>query len=381
MNCPIIIKRGPDLNQTLSGIQFDKFGSRLHQTIHICDNWVEGFRWAKEHQYTLTLFVNSGTIITDWLKFESLLNNYPHEGLLAHLIWHPSERLYIDDQCWFMNIQYFEPEDLFVECVNHPIPIRSNQNLHDDYTPLWVKPNLKEETQYNVNKFGQGLIARQLSNNRSIVNWNNELRDLKLFLYNKPLDLTKFQDYKDIAENQLWVFNNEPITINNKEKLVSPGSGLSWMLNIIDPITKSIQIVDISRTQIKFCQELWNTWNGINYGEFVWNFIEQNKLVHYELDNPTLTPLERLKLKSQTKFIKYVDTTFNNTVNHEFKHQWQLAQKTKTVNFYNDNLINWVINNDVSMYDHIWCSNILNYKWTLMHTTVEQYRKFQSKIK
>jgi hypothetical protein len=153
------------------------------------------------------------------------------------------------------------------------------------------------------------------------------------------------------------------------------------MLNVVDPATKQIQLVDISRIQIEFTQALWTTWNGDNYGEFVWNFIDVNTLTHYELDNPKLTPLERLKLKGRTKFIEYVDTTFNNTVNKNFKCQWQLAQKTKTVNFCNDNLVNWVINNNVDKYDHIWCSNILDYKWTLLHTTVEQYTKFQSKIK
>ena len=381
MTWPVIIKHGPALNQTLSGIQFDKFGNKTNQEIHICNSWVDGFGWAKEKQHTRALFVNSGTVVTDWSTFCTLVNNYPHNGLIAHLIWHPTEHLYINDQCWFMNIQDFEPDDFSVDYVSHPLPLRSKNNLHDDYTPLWVKPSADQTTQYSVTNFGQGLIARQLLNNRSVVNWNNAARDLKFFLYDKPLDLNKFQDYKNIAENQLWVFNNEPITVVKQASLVSPASGLSWMLNIVDPATEQIQLVDISRIQIKFAQELWTAWNGDNYGEFVWNFIDVNTLTHYELDNPTLTPLERLKLKGRTKFIEYVDATFKNSVDKEFKHRWQLAQQTKTVNFYNDNLINWVINNDVSKYDHIWCSNILNYKWTLMHTTVDQYTKFQSKIK
>jgi hypothetical protein len=69
MTWPIIVKRGPDLNQTLSGIQFDKFGNTTHQAIHICDNWVDGFLWAKEKQYAQALFVNSGTVVTDWQAY------------------------------------------------------------------------------------------------------------------------------------------------------------------------------------------------------------------------------------------------------------------------------------------------------------------------
>ena len=381
MTWPVIIKRGPDLNQTLSGIQFDKFGNNTHQNIHVCDRWIDGFHWAKEKQHTQALFVDSGTIVTDWTEFQKLVNTYPHGGLIAHLIWPTDQHLYINDQCWFMNIQDFEPEDFSIEYVNHPYPLRSKENLHDDYTPLWVRPSADQDIQYAVTNFGQGLVARQLTNKRPVVNWNNALRDLKFFLYNKPLDLNKFQDYKSIAENQLWVFNNEPVTVVKQARLVSPASGLSWMLNIVDPVTQQMQLVDISCIQIKFAQELWTHWDGNNYGEFVWNFINVNTLAHYELDNPKLTPLERLKLKSRTKFIEYVDTKFNNAVDVDFKYHWALATQTKTVEFCNDNLINWVINNDVDQYDHIWCSNILNYKWTLLHTTIEQYKKFQEKIK
>ena len=381
MTWPVVIRSGPDLNQTLSTILFDQFGKPTDQKIFVCKNWLEGFDWASQHQHTQVLFVDSGTLFTDWPSWCRLIDRYPHAGLVAHLIWYPNKRLYLHEQCWFMDVTQFDRQDFLTKLVQHPVATRSEQNLHDDYTPLWVRPTDTMESQYAVTHFGQGLIARQLNRQQGLVNWNNSARQLKSFLYGDPVDLSKFQDYKNIAENQLWVFNNEPITVVKQTSLVSPASGLSWILNIADPATEQIQLVDISRVQIKFAQELWTSWDGSNYGEFVWNFINVNKLRHYELENPNLSPLEKLKLKGRTKFIEYVDTTFNNTVNNKFKSQWQLAQKTKTVNFYNDNLINWVINNDVDRYDHIWCSNILDYKWTLLHTTVEQYIKFQLKIK
>jgi len=152
-------------------------------------------------------------------------------------------------------------------------------------------------------------------------------------------------------------------------------------LNILEPATQHIQIVDISLTQIKFCTELWNNWNGIDYGNFVWNFIVQNKLVHYELDNPNLTPLGRLKLRSKKTFVEYVNQKFHSIMDENFESSWLTAKQTKTVDFCNDNLINWVLHNDVDKYDDIWCSNILNYKWTLLHTTVDDYKNFQAKLK
>jgi len=380
MSWPVVILNGPDLNQTLSGIQFDKFGDVTNQKIFICDDWIAGFDWAQDNDYAQALFVKSGTIITDWSEWKKLVDSYPHKGLIAHLIWHPGQHLCLDDQCWFMNIQEFETTDFICDTVTHPQPIRSDQNSHDDYTPLWVTPG-DCLISHPVTEFGQGLIARQLQNNHLVVNWNNRARDLKFFLYNKKLNLEMFGDYKNIAENQLWIFNNEPVSTVKQPRLLAPGSGLYWILNILEPATQHIQIVDISLTQIKFCTELWNNWNGIDYGNFVWNFIVQNKLVHYELDNPNLTPLGRLKLRSKKTFVEYVNQKFHSIMDENFESSWLTAKQTKTVDFCNDNLINWVLHNDVDKYDDIWCSNILNYKWTLLHTTVDDYKNFQAKLK
>ena len=380
MTWPVIVKDGPNRNQTLSTIEFDSVGCPTNQPIHVCQNWVDGFIWAQSCGYSQALFVDSGTIILDWAQWKQLIDQYPHSGLIGHLIWHPGQQPALDEQCWFMNIDQFQLDDFSPITVSYPTPVRSEKNLHDDYTPLWVRPG-HGITKHLASKFGQGLIARQLNNSKAVVNWNNTARDLKFYMYTDQLDFGQFQKYKDIAENQLWIFNNEPITVVKKPRLVSPGSGLSWMLNIIDTTTEEIQIVDISRMQIKFCQTLWNNWDGDNYGKVVWDFINQNKLKHYELDNPNLSPLERLKLKSRSRLIDYVNAQFTLLVPEDFQQRWLIAKQTKRIDFCNDNLIQWVIDNNVDKYDNIWCSNILKYKWTLLHTTVEQYDLFQSKLK
>ena len=379
MPWPVIILDGPLRNQTLSGIQFDKHGKTTKQEVFVCNNWVDGILWVKQHGHKFALFVKSGTMFTDWHQWKKLVDTYPHAGLIAHLIWHPGEQVRLDDQCWFMDLDKFDAEDFTINTVCHPVPVRSDQNLHDNYTPLWIKPGLAV-TEYTTTSPGQGLIAKQLQSNQAVVNWNNAARDLKFFSYDGTINLLKFQDYKNIAENQLWIFNNEPIAIVKQQQLVSPGSGLYWILNIIDDATQHLQIVDISRVQIDFCQQLWTTWDGTDYGNFVWKFITQNKLTHYEIDNPNLTALEKLQLKKQSTFVEYINSRFTKQVGKNFVNCWQHAQKTKVVEFCNDNLIDWVLKNNMSVYDNIWCSNILDYKWTLLHTTVEQYNNFQLKI-
>ena len=122
-------------------------------------------------------------------------------------------------------------------------------------------------------------------------------------------------------------------------------------------------------------------WDGENYGQFVWDFIKQNKIEHYQLDKPGLTPLDYLKLKNKSRFVEYVNNTFNGLIDNNFKPMWQQAKLSKSVTFIHGDLVKWVINNDITNFDNVWCSNILNYKWTLLHTTKDECIKFQEKIK
>tara|TARA_R110000868_G_scaffold340375_2_gene601042 strand:+ start:120 stop:1298 length:1179 start_codon:yes stop_codon:yes gene_type:complete len=386
-----VIKHGTDLNITLSSIQFDEYGTPTKQKIIICNSWKEGIEKALCQGYTHVLFVNSGTVFVSWPAWKELVNTYPHRGLIAHIIWHPGQHVKFDEQCWFMDITQFDADIFDSKTVTYPLPVRSNKDLHDDYTPLWIKPGLDNLT-HAVDGFGQAIIAQHLANNNLIVNWNNSARDLKYFLYpHKPELLTqyksKIKNYIALAENQLWILNNEPISVVNAVSLLTPGSGLFWILNIINDTTSQIQIVDISKTQLTFCQLLWTEWDGSNYGEFVWKFINQHNLQHYQLDNPDLTKLEQLKLKKQSVFVEYVNKKVEQALNDvgvtqlQFQHKWNFAKQNKTIKFNNDNLINWVLTNGCSDYDYIWTTNILSYKWTLLNSTSNECDKFLLLIK
>lgn len=379
MTWPVIILDGPCLNQTLSSICFDQFGRATNQEYHVCSNWSQGWVWALAHGHAQALFVRSGTMFTDWWAWHELVDTYPHQGIIAHIIFKSGEAVRLDDQCWFVNLSRFNAQDLQPQQLTLPLPIRSQQDIHDDYTPLWIKPG-PESQQIHAKEFGQGLIAKQFSLGLPVVNWNQRSRQLKYFLYNSVVDLDMHKTYIDIAEGQLWILNNEPVSLAGLPRLVAPGSGLWWMLNIIYPATQHLQIVDISRTQIAFCQELWNTWNGIDYGTFVWNFVQAHNVQHCELDDPSLSQLQRLKLKSSKHFVGYVNEKFAGLAPADFATSWMHARTTKTVAFVNQDLIDWMLNNTTHDYDYVWCSNILNYKWTLLHHSPDDFKNFLSNL-
>lgn len=382
----VIVLKGPELNATLASVEYGHWGQKTNQPIIICNSWQEGFEQAKNDKCKLVLFVRSGTIFLDWDNWISLLRNYPHQGLVAHLIWHPTQLPYIDDQCWLVDLSKFDLSDLNNTEIKSRNPIRSDQNLHDNYTPLWIKTGDQTIT-YTSTHFGQGLIAKQLNNNKVISNWTPQARDLKFFCY-PNIDVQDkiyktFSDYLTLAENQLWVFNNEQFSITNKTKLVTPGSGLHWMFNIIQSHVTQVDIVDISKIQIAFCNKLWTQWDGVNYGEFSWNFIQDQKLTHYEIDQANLSDLDRLMLKKPSRFIEYTNCKFDQSLlNHgieDFADKWQQAKQYKKLTIFNDNLVHWILAHPTEK-NNLWISNILDYKWTKLNTSSADCEKFKQLI-
>ena len=375
MNWVVIILNGPKKYLTLGTVQYGKYGQRTQQSIVFCDTWQQGFAQARDKGFDHALFVKSGTVFTDWEAWCKLLNNYPHQGLIAHIIWHPGTQVYLDDQCWFMDLTKFDVEDFNTKTIRQHVPVRSVKNLHDDYTPLWIKSTDAVE-QFDSANFGQGIIARQLGNKKSIVNWNNSARDIKHFDYNTDQWRTWLQDYVDLAETQLWVFNNEPISVEPAQHLVTPGSGLYWMLHKCHPDVKAIDIIDISRTQVEFCKQLQSNWDGYNYGQFVWNYIKQNNLIHYEMDQANLTSMERLRFKKQQYFVDYTNSVFDRLTTQagitNFAMQWKNSQ-CKIIILHGN-----LVERTVPSTARVWMSNILDYKYTLITTdynTLAAYEK------
>lgn len=384
MTWTVVLRSGSYDHLTNATIQFDRWGQTTRQHMISCATWEQGFDQAQQQGYSHALFVDSGTGFEDWFEWKNLIDHYPHQGLIAHLIWHPGQQLELHPQCWFVDLERFSLSDLTATVVTHPVPVRSTTNLHDDYTPLWVRSGTQTMT-YTTTGFGQGLVARQLADGLGIVNWNNTARGLKWFAYNETQEQLKIRtrEYCDLAEHQLWVLNNEPVKLAQGTRLLTPGSGMCWILNAIHP-HKQLHILDISQTQIDFCQQLWQQWDGNNYGDFAWQFIQQRQLQHYEIDLADIDPIQRLKLHNHEQFVTHVNSKFHSVLKDleidDFARSWQHAQATKSMTFDRGNLVDWILKNGTLDYDAIWCSNILEYKWTWLNNNYSEIDQFKQAI-
>lgn len=358
-----IIKKGSNFNYSLCSIKFDSFGKKINNQITICDDWMDGIKKIQNEDYTHILLVNSGTVFYDWQNWLEFLESYPAKDFVGHLIWNKNNDFpYLNDQCTLVSKQNL---DIFLnqELINCPKPIASSVNLHDDYTPLYIKGDKKQLVT------SCGIIANALAKKIPIVNWNPIARSKKTFLYNE-YDIVKFLEYKSsytsFIEKQLWVLNNEPVDILDGNSLLTVGSGLFWIINIIQSHVKKVTIVDISETQIKFCTELWQHWDGNNYGEFAYDFIKKNSIQNFQLDNISFSKLDFIKFKRKDYFINYVNEKFSDTCKklniNNFSEMW-MECKSKTFECKKDNIFKYNKDN----YESTWFSNAKDFKWTLLH--------------
>lgn len=166
---------------------------------------------------------------------------------------------------------------------------------------------------------------------------------------NLPYDVD-FQEYFDMIENTLWIFNNEPIKIKTDTYLT--GAGINWMLQ-----KGQVQIFDISKTQTKFISALLEEWDGKNYGRQVYDFIVKNNVHHFHCNLDEVQDSRKLLITDKQKFIDTINKNFDSII-EKYAPDWQWQPERYTVQ--NKNIID--IMSDVYLGKAI-LSNIFNFKY------------------
>jgi len=387
----VIVKNGIDINNTIASIKFSYYGNTLKEIDIIeCDDWINGFRLAKDKGYQSALFLDSGTVVFNIVEFLDLIKTYPHKGLIAHLTdpLNQNKYFYFHEQCFYLDFKYFTDDHFnryYETFIGAPCE-RSQQNIHHDYTPLMLRLTNGTNRIYERANYGEKLISQAIESTGVAVNWNDKMREKKMHLYNQE-NIKKWNDYNNeyfnVAEQQFWIINNEEWNVVDCEELTTPASGLFWIFNILQPNQTQINLVDISQVQINFAKYLWNNWDGNNYGAAAFDFLKDNNIQHYNTGESVLCdPMQSIKLKKRAYFEDYINKKFlielqKNNI-EDFSKQWNHAKKNKTVTFNNKNLVDWILSNNIT--GKVWYSNVDNYKYTLLKNSREQLNDFKRKI-
>lgn len=152
--------------------------------------------------------------------------------------------------------------------------------------------------------------------------------DAERYDANLPYDVD-FSEYCDMIENTLWIFNNEMIKL--KKDVYMTGGGVHWMFQ-----TGDVNIFDISKTQVNFINSLLKNWNGENYGQFVYEFIKKNKILHFHVNLNEKQDSYKTLLFDKNNFITKINENFE-MLKNKYYPDWKW--NPTNVKVYNENLI------------------------------------------
>jgi hypothetical protein len=167
---------------------FDSIMMPLVDTDHIAMlNYV-----ADETDYTHLVMFDSGTVLVNSDKFRKAMYHLCEEEWLVagHIMFREEDHYpYLHHQACAINIGIWKELRRpgfglkIAENMTLPAVMRSPENVHDDYTPLWLKPQLGATVNVTRVKFGWQMIAMSLKNNLTVRNIPMDARSSKIYMY------------------------------------------------------------------------------------------------------------------------------------------------------------------------------------------------------
>ena len=369
-----IVKQGKYDNQTFASINFGKWGEPLNNDIRFVEKWRDVHHLTNTKQYLL--LCNSGCVFTDILSFFDEIRKHPNVHGFGHI--DTKYNLKLNDQALLIERSYLPNTfgiDQDIAVLDYEV---SDKHIHHDYTPIFVKK--KSDTVKTMkNELGLDIIAEYLKRNKYFVNFTNNARNFKQFYYKG--DERFFDEYLDMNQKTLWIFNNEKFNAKDSEKVLTHASGINWIFQLLQSRLKNLTLCDINSTQLKFATQLFETWNGENYGDFVLKFILKNK--------PSSIHLNFGEIQSDNDSFQNYDKhdEIVSDINAEFdrlKEKYGLAsnfvtdwtsRKNKMVYFKEGDLLQEARKFNKK---EIVLSNILNYKHNFITNSIDNFENLLS---
>lgn len=258
----------------------------------------------------------------------------------------------LHEQCYIINLNSYNslgcPSIGKVEHFSPHLqiePNRSDDNLHDDYTPLWVNRG-SEIKQYHHKAHGWNILSLGFKHNLTVKVFNNRLRSDKIHYYpkyNSYFDQANFLYarqgfcngmalYLGNSERTIPLLSQDPI-----EQLVVPASGLNWLKYLQENgynENTSVEFYDYSFLTLEYIRYLVENWDGNNYKDFALTYYK-NK---FNFINAAVPYCGSIEDSVDTKEWNKIRSTVN------FNYRWiDLIDSTKDLSWIK-NSSNTVIN-------------------------------------
>jgi len=367
----------------------------------------DGFKLLRTHRLTQTLRELSNSICNDveWVFVNSLGHGVDvpdfyyraiaqcdeqKSPLMAHIL-HNSERYpYMAEQCFLINLQVYKQVgcpsfELDTLTVDYDL-IRSEENIHDNYTPLWVGPKTTQ-TKVNLQGFGNRVIRAFAKAGHRIINFDNDLRQFKWNLYpNENYDkvqsffntgtygsnlipdiFKRIQVEKESLDTTTYILNSEPVGYYSRVHkpidhyiVLAGGFKPALLINKYGYHSDTkITCIDISKAGHEFQNYIREHWDG--------DLSTYHDLVFKQFDKGQY----RLAWRSWNTWESEIESFLSESKlsREQFKQVWEVYRNIPFNHMPMDllgdvsPLVN-LINSDQGKNLYVWFSNAFNMQWT-----------------
>jgi len=187
--------------------------------------------------YRVAVIISPGTeFICGDNFFKSIPENFT---LIGHILDTGEGYYMLHHQCYVLNLEIFNligkpfvGQQEYFNPFSAAKPIRSEENIHDDYTPLWLKPGY-ELFNYRHKFHGWNLIKTILEKGLIIESFCEEQRKSKHYLYQEANTSDWiYKRYNYCLTDHVYKTNTGQDILSILEfpvgDLIIPAAGLNW---------------------------------------------------------------------------------------------------------------------------------------------------------
>lgn len=198
--------------------------------------------------YKHTVVFSTGTEFINGLDFFIEIDNLINTDyyVYGHILDRNDAYYELHHQCYLLNLDRYQKLEFpkvgttELGCSHSQlIPKRSSENIHDDYTPLWVTGG-DQLNVYNHKLHGWNIVSKILESGGTIYAFNEKIRSSKKHYY--PENQKEFlkhiawahSRYNYCANEFVHTENNETVDpIDDYEQIITPASG-TWFKEYIN---------------------------------------------------------------------------------------------------------------------------------------------------
>jgi hypothetical protein len=311
--------------------------------------------------YSHAVVLSTGTEFINGDDFFNEVENLVYSNTDFFLMGHIPDRddgyYELHEQCYIINLKTYSELDYpivgkFAYYSPHTQiqPLRAEDNVHDDYTPVWVESgNIIK--QYKHKWHGWNILSEAFKHDKPVLVFPEQFRKNKRYYYpNYESAFTNACTYlygknQVAAQTLFYPYNTETVievdAVTPLQQLVIQASGLQFIEYLLEyGYSKDtvVRFVDYNLFALECMKHIIDNWDGADYLKFVKEYVSsrQRFLKNQSQEWITLTGVEQ-------PVDSVIWQNIMSTVTFEFCHQDLVLNKGLAVNQWLDAVPNTII--------------------------------------